>query len=347
MSESLPTVDAILKSNEIEYYYTERYGHATMPEPAELWLWCQLDEGNVISKHFVHFPHASQALIPCWSWFQKIKRARNNHLPASVTRAHTHCGFYLKDGLGDFVRPKKWISQLIRHMGCTITVSEPKTGISTGNCTRKGAPNCTAIHETLVYRLPFDDYYKMKYFDRPDDAAALRTKILQSVHFADTLRTSTARIAIVDRKRTRRILNLQSMVASLEAAFPNAMIETGYMEDMTPREQFVFWSQHDIIVTGHGAAMTNAIFLPPGNASAVVELFPPHYYPAYFFSNLLTSAGIRGYGYFNGVADYIADHAEHSKTLEDRDLYRNQDLEPRVDAVLDLVRQAMLDGGFL
>ena len=90
----------------------------------------------------------------------------------------------------------------------------------------------------------------------------------------------------------------------------------------------------------------NAFLLPSGNSSAVVEIFPPHYYFIEFFGRLLTSAGLRGYGYFNGVSDYATDHAEHSKTIKDRTLYRQQDLEPPVDAVLDLVRQAMVDGGF-
>jgi len=34
-------------------------------------MWCVLDENN--TALFKHFPPASQALLPCWSWFQRIR----------------------------------------------------------------------------------------------------------------------------------------------------------------------------------------------------------------------------------------------------------------------------------
>ena len=340
VSESLSTIDTMHLQTE-DLKYADSSGHERIQKPAELWLWCQLDKGNTLM--FPHFPHASQALLPCWSWFQEIMQARSPQLTtAAATSAHTHCGFYLKDGLGRFVRPKEWIDALIRHMGCSVTEIEPSRSIDTSSCIRNDTWICKERNTTLVYRLPKN---RRQFFKRPIHAAALRTKILQSLKFEDKRRTSTARIAIVDRKHTRRIINLKRMVAAVQEAFPNAIVETAYMEDMKPTEQFLFWSQHDIIVTGHGAAITNAFFLPPGNASAVIEIFPPHYYPD-IFSLLLKSAGLHGYGYFNGVSDYITDHEEYSKTFKERSFWREQNLIPPVDAIVDLVRQAMLEGGF-
>ena len=362
VSESLSTNDTMhFKAKDLEY--ADSSGHVPIQKPAELWLWCQLDKDNISFRKFQHLPHASQALLPCWSWFQEIMQARSQQLTAAATSAHTHCGFYLKDGLGRFVRPERWIDALIRHMGCSVTEIEPSQSVNTSICVRNGTWNCEARDTNLVHRLPKKDYYSLQYFQRPIHAAALRKKILRSLNFKDKHRSSTAhiaivdgkhirhrrftaRIAIVDRKHSRRIMNLKNMVAAVREAFPNAIVETAYMEDMKPTEQFLFWSQHDIIITGHGAAITNAFFLPPGNASAVVEIFPPHYYYVNFFSSLLKSAGLHGYGYFNGVSDYITDHKEHSKTLKERSFWRGQNLTPPVDAIVDLVRQAMFEGGF-
>jgi capsular polysaccharide biosynthesis protein len=100
-------------------------------------------------------------------------------------------------------------------------------------------------------------------------------------------------IAIVNRKVRRRIVNSDNITTALTAAFPSAQIQTVHMEDMLPLEQFVFWSQQRIVIAPHGAGLTNAIFLPPGNASAVIEIFPLHYYPAFYFGNLLRNPTIR------------------------------------------------------
>lgn len=318
-------------------YNSDSSGRAPLQEPEELRMWCQLDRLNTIPRLMNHFPHAAQGLLPCWSWFQETIETRSHRLMT------THCGFYLKDGIGRMVRPNGWIEQLITHMGCNVTETEPVGGISTDNCTA----NCFAKNVTLVHRFP-KEVFSTQFFKRPEDAAALRSKILRSLNVTDEPGTSaaSARIAIVDRKKSRRIRNVKKMAAAIRATFPSATLEIAYMETMVPSEQFVFWSQHDIVITGHGAAVTSAFFLPPGNTSAVIQIFPPHYY-LNMFSYLLSSAGLHDYGYYNGVSDYMEDFAEHSKTIEDRTKYRTQDLKPPLDAVIELVQKAMMEGGFL
>ena len=340
--------------------------------PEELQLWCQLDPENTVERIFWHFPHTSQALLPCWSWFQTImrdqERARNHNMETTMARTTTtiaptiQCGFYMKNWSDKDSRratdPEWWIAQLIKHMGCSVTTSEPtltrsiRTKNCTENCKEHGVTeDLEGRNSTLVYRMPKEAFDSRQFFERPEDAAALRTTVFQSLNVTDTPRTAgtPARIAFVDRRRRRRkrrILNLDNITAAVRAAFPSATVETAYMEDMQPFEQFVFWGQHDIIIAGHGAAMMNAIFLPPGNTSAVIEIYPPHYAPPIFVL-LLQSAGIRAYPYFNGVSNWLEDHQEHSRTLAERDLYRNVDLKPPVDDILDLVRRAMSEAGFV
>jgi hypothetical protein len=137
-------------------------------------------------------------------------------------------------------------------------------------------------------------------------------------------------------------VNTDNITTALQLAFPSAQIQTVYMEEMPPWDQFVFWSQQYIVIAPHGAGLTNGIFLPPGNASAVIEVFPLHYYPAFYFGNLLSSCGIRRYGYYNNESDPDADFAVYGATPENRSMYKHQDMEPPVEAIVDLVRQAIM-----
>ena len=118
------------------------------------------------------------------------------------------------------------------------------------------------------------------------------------------------------------------------------------MEDMAPMEQFALWSQQSIVIAPHGAGLTNSMFLPPGNASAVIEIFPRCIIMHMrMFGSLLKSCGIRRYGYYFGkVSDPAADWEVYGSTREQRSYYRSVDLEPPVDDILGLVRKALMDG---
>jgi hypothetical protein len=50
-------------------------------------------------------------------------------------------------------------------------------------------------------------------------------------------------ITIVNRKRTRRLVNSDNITAALQNAYPSALIQTVYMEGMEPIEQFAVFSQ--------------------------------------------------------------------------------------------------------
>lgn len=292
----------------------------------DVWAWCVLTKDNGL---FHHFPHAAEKLLPCWSWFQRI---RSNY-------TSTQCGFYL---VGDLpLAPGGWPSKLIEHMGCSVTRSQPST-------TEKSAP-------ALLYYLKNNTRRRFEWFQRPEDANALRTQVLKSMNYPDNDPSSRKiRITIIDRNTTvgnrrkrnsRRILNVVNISKALKETFPFADVTTAFMEGLEPEEQFAFWSQQDIIVIAHGAAITNAFFMPPAKTSALVELFPLHFYFTEFYSTLLNSSGIRGYGYYNNVTDIKADFAAHRETHAMEAYYRDQNLNPPVEAVVDLVRKALLEGG--
>jgi hypothetical protein len=111
------------------------------------------------------------------------------------------------------------------------------------------------------------------------------------------------------------------------------------MEHMSFVEQAEWWSRHDVVVAAHGASVTNLIFMRE-NAS-VIELYPDHYYPIDLYYSLSKAVGISHYGWYNGVIDPVADYEQHCRTVEDRNLYRNVDLTPPVEQVVELVRRAV------
>jgi hypothetical protein len=194
------------------------------------------------------------------------------------------------------------------------------------------------------------------WFEKPDDAAALRSRLIDRQKEVNSSKWNESSpssieqqqqqltIAIVNRKGKRRLVNTDNITMALRETYPSARIQTFYMEDMEPMEQFAFWSQQSIVIAPHGAGMTNSIFLPPGNASAVIEIFPPHYYQHFYFGGLLRSCGVRRYGYYYNASDPAADWAVYGSTKEQRTLYRSVDLEPPVDDILGLVRKALIEG---
>ena len=296
----------------------------------EVWLWCALIKDNSL---FHHFPHTAEKCLPCWSWFQRMREM----LSKDTT---THCGLYLNGDLP--LDPEGWAGRLVEHMGCSVTRSDPFIS-------ENSAP-------TMVYHLKNNTQKPFEWFQRPEDARSLREKVLQSINCSDINPTTQGvRIAGIDRntrvknrrKRvTRSLLNIANITQALKIEFPAANVVIAYMEDMQVDEQFAFWSQHDIIVAAHGAALTNAIFLPPGGGSAVIEIFPHHFYWTEFYATLLKRSGLRGYGYYNNVTDIKADYAAHSRNHSDVMKYREQNLNPPVEAIVDLVKQALADGGY-
>lgn len=302
------------------------------------YLWCVLDDNNTVL--FDHFPHTSQSLLPCWSWFQRMQEQKGDDEQMAHTgttaSSNMSCGFYLKS---PHLKLNSWAEQLIQVMGCSVT---------------RDSPSNTNVSNTILHYVDPTVVRRFRWYEKPSDAAALRSRLLEErrhriqqngttwTNPTHSPNDSRMMIAIVNRQVRRRIVNCDNITTALQLAFPSAQIQIVYMEGMQPWEQFVFWSQQCIVIAPHGAGLTNAIFLPPGNASAVIEVFPHHYYPAFYFGNLLGSCGIRRYGYYNNESNPEADFAVYGATPENRSQYKHQDMEPPVDAIVDLVRQAMM-----
>jgi hypothetical protein len=281
--------------------------------------WCVLHDDNV--HHFKHFPHASQALISCWSWFQR-------QIELNIDNAtELSCGFYANATvrqLGPTLsNPVIWTGMMVKQMGCAI---------SNGN---KGR-----LHkEDLIYVPVMADPWGGQWFERPEDVISLRHQVLGPD--SGNSDQKGLRVGFVNRNNTayRWIRNLDQIQKGFEAVLPpeTTYYETGMMDNMLPMEQWRFWNDKDIIVAAHGAAVTNGMFLHPH--ASIIEIYPPHYYPR-LFPNLFESMGsmVLHYGYYNGVSDPVSDFNE---TYGMRTHWRRAILAPPVGEIVNLLKLAL------
>jgi hypothetical protein len=286
--------------------------------------WCILDGNNSNPRYFPHFPHASQVLLPCWSYFSRVREQTPN----------TRCGFWLdSDKLEDKIELSKgWVVGLVSAMNCSVTDTHP-------------------VNLQISYRRNHNRPFK--WFQTPSDAKSLRTLtvgpltpnshlqigLVQRLRSPSSKRRKGIRRSKERKKGNRHILNLDVIRESIEQAFPDATVDIASMEHMSFVQQAEWWSRHDVVVAAHGASVTNLIFMRE-NAS-VIELYPDHYYPIDLYYSLSKAVGISHYGWYNGVIDPVADYEQHCRTVEDRNLYRNVDLTPPVEQVVELVRRAV------
>mmetsp|Transcript_3225 Transcript_3225/g.6688 ORF Transcript_3225/g.6688 Transcript_3225/m.6688 type:complete len:424 (-) Transcript_3225:60-1331(-) len=272
--------------------------------------WCILDERN--TRYFTHLSHSALSLFHCWSWFQSLKKPGD-------------CGFYLRGTLslkGKNHGMTDWKEQLVNIMGCDVTYDNPPDEHPTYYVDRA----VTADHP--------------RWFWRKKDATIFRERFIDSGLVNENHQSHRIRIGFVNRRNNRVILNMNNIINMVHSKHPEAETEMANMEDLTGLQQMKWWYRQDIVVIAHGAALTNAIFLR--NNSAVVEIFPPHYYPIYYFGELCNQAGIRNYGYYNNCSDPVADFILHNSTVKERVHNRKLNLEPPIDAIMDLVTKSAI-----
>ena len=125
------------------------------------------------------------------------------------------------------------------------------------------------------------------------------------------------------------------------------------MEDRTYEQQAAWFSEHSIIIAGHGAALTWSAFIKP--CTVVIQLYPPHYYPFHFYESLISQSGGCSISWWEGAyigrnetlrnqTEMVAiqDQLLHSQIRSDRKYYRQQDIHisaEKLAALLKLARE--------
>jgi Glycosyltransferase 61 len=280
--------------------------------------WCILDRNNT-SQYFRHFPHALQSLAPCWSYVCRQREQQKEY--------NVRCGIYIRQPLRyPWEDMSSWTLQLLGAMGCRVVVQQQ---------------NMTEPFDEgdLRSRVPDRRVSHYSFFERKEDVQLLQAQVMGAAADAGTTNASgqptkgRMRIGLLQRVRTRAkqpdrvFLNVPALRSALQSAFPDATVDETEMGGFSLKEQAAWWHQHDVVVAGHGAALTNSIFLrnSKDTAATVIEVFPDGFHP-YIFGALMKSAGV------------------HRLTIDTNASVargKSSDLRPDPALVVRLVRQAI------
>ena len=208
-------------------------------------------------NHFDHFPHTSEIVLPCWSYF--VEQGVTNR-----------CGFAIASNNYKF---PQWIKELIDAMGCEIRESD------------KGLPK-----DNIVDFVPADDvqfipnYYLLRprldyirYLNHPEHAHMLRRLYVDDEYIAQVKGDGKPiQIGIIQRQGARQINNLDEIHMTLKQDIPHGNITVTDFSFKTVKEQAIWFATKDVIIASHGAALTNSIFITPG--TIVMQLYKPGYF---------------------------------------------------------------------
>lgn len=317
---TLEAFDAVLEAEPLNCAQKDRRHDEGVPGVTDVTAWCILGGNNTPPKQWVAgFSHSAQALIPCWSYFSRVREV----VPTA------HCAIWFQSPQAEMFHYKwtkkrgDWVSDLLTSMNCTYGFGEDYP-----------PPNATWYFRPQ--NLDYDEW-----FQRPSDATLLAGAVLgdAAIGSMDSTVRHQLRIGLVQRKGQRRnITNLPEIQQRIREDYPSALIEWGEMEDMPLFEQASFWNRQDVIVAAHGAAMTNVMFMRRN--TAVVEIFPLHYY-IFMYRMLCETINVHHFAWLDDIEDPEKDFQKHAKNRQVRFQLRANPLTPPADRIMGLVHQAV------
>lgn len=211
-------------------------------------------------NHFHHFPHASEILLPCWSYFMEQHATGN-------------CGFWIASSLFELTA---WPKELIEKMGCDVKYADEQGQGIDNNGFVAELPTDDIQHIPNLYLLrPRLEY--IQYLNKPSHAHALR-KLFVDEEFINSKKGNgkPLQIGMIQREASRKIRNFDELKDGIQRAIPNADIICTNFKFNTVKEQAEWFATKDVVVAAHGAALTNAIFITEG--TIVMQLYPPKYF---------------------------------------------------------------------
>ena len=182
---------------------------------------------------------------------------------------------------------------LAHRMGCAVQVS--------------GERCMYASKFTRTLRVEPGDAFS--WFNTVHDAQQLRSNVLRHLQNTSFMHQSRSPVGIINRKGNRKLLLPKIAMAGADISF---------MEDLNFDEQAIWWHSYDIIVAAHGASFWAANFAK--KCTVIIQLYPEHYYPIFFYEKLITESGSIVVSWWPGA--YIGD---------DEDLIRKSQREATKD----------------
>ena len=163
------------------------------------------------------------------------------------------------------ITPNRFAVWLAHRMGCAIQVTGER-----------------CMHVSSYTRsLRVEPGEGFSWFNSESDATELRNAALRHLRQPNVPSRVAKAIGIIQRRRSRKL--------DLPEIEEIASADIMYMEDSKFDEQISWWNEHHIILASHGAAMWAVPFAEP--CTAIIQLYPEHYYPIYFYEQLITESG--------------------------------------------------------
>jgi hypothetical protein len=211
-------------------------------------------------------PHSAEAILGCIDWF--------------VQSNATSCNIMAMDGLSAQTHP--WATEILNALSCRVsqcnTLKQLKSLMQYWNSKWS--------NQTIYHEAKFVENYWVSHHGVTN---VIRKSILP--HLEEELRrrpSNMVYVGIVERKTNRKIKQQEQLVQLLvQESSLNVSIKQ--MEGLSMVEQAKWFASQDVIVAGHGAALTNTIFMRPN--SIVIHLYPYRYYFPGYFESLVTKVG--------------------------------------------------------
>ena len=268
-----------------------------------------------------HFAHSLQQLYKCFSWMETRQNLNSNTrriliLPRNITQYH--------NGKTPHNLDTGFVHAMEDVLGTTI-VQDLKNSMPT---------DLDVVHCKM--KLPAHALAD------PDHVRNFGDKILRHYKQSPMPKKSCEqppRICILDRERTRRILNVKQLKHGLQTAFPDSPVSIRYFERATFLEQVQVFSSADILISPHGAQLSSIPFLP--KCAKPLELFTAGYYVPDFYGSLSTHAGLSHSSAYVGDEAAQGDLRYRMESVETRTRARAQSMCPNVSDLVQLVQTNM------
>lgn len=272
-----------------------------------------------------HWQHAQQVLLPCWSLFSwHPKKARYVLLTGGVGLTASH----------------PWTAFVLDAMGATVVAD--RSGVA-GDCPLEGR---------LRRKTGTGDAgSEILWLADPAHAAALQA----AAGLSPPPPGAGLRVGVLNRRSHRRWDADGAFLNRTRAAFPDATVaDEAYFEALAPAAQAAWVHAADVVVSPHGAQLSNLVFAR--KCTAVLELFPRHFYMPGFYLALALQAGavpFAGYATDDPEGDRPGNRNQKGRYWFNRKFkYRKTDANPAVvadalPALADARRACLadLDGG--
>jgi hypothetical protein len=218
-------------------------------------------------------------------------------------------------------------------MGCRVEYLEeplPEDGVSP-------LSDPTEVQHIPNMYLQRPRYGQMKYLDHPEDAHALRRRVIPDSLIDKKYYKGNGnplQIGIIQRTRSRIITNLDKIVTALQDKLENCEITISDLNDAPLLHHQAEWfATKDVIIAVHGAALANAIFVTPG--TIILQLYPANFFWQSLDPLIEQSGGIALDWYDRKEDPIVAWRNAQAQKKEVVNKAREGNVTPPIDQIID------------